>query len=1174
MPVIPVSAPVHTTTSVISSPPDPVTPLERVQSNTHEAQEERVRLDNDLGDGSIVVGRHAATVRQERLDAEGKHFLEREASVAGDSIGLYARELGQEVAISFHGANIAAAEAIERGGGVLDVGSSILLGVTRQSELFDDPNYNIRLNPSQLKGVRDQLDERGVDYTSNVGIAAHAASSSFELSIILDKHDEFVERMSRLADAGASGLAVNIAGGMLDIDTLIAGGAVGKLSKLRLLAKLDAGVTAGKITKHEAALLGQRTTRIGNIVTGAEAGATTTAVGETFHAWADPNADVRDVLTAVAVGSALVGGIGAIIPTKSNTDIVSTIVNNRLLNNAYKTAKDAEPKKAAPVELDLEGSVGSAKPKGAGVDIRMSSEGAQLQMDKSEKYLDDNPDFEFALHDLDEFIEDTATPAQRLIQGAAQEAYKAIKKTPFITDFDRIIRDGGTVGKVLALKLLETPVGQLVNNNGGSAVANWVGRQASSRFAPNAANHYKVWAKDAGIKSMSKRNFFTGQIEFGRAIREYRAELQMDRVPANTHPAVLAASEDIDATYKFLLDQHQRYGTEGFEDVVYKKGHMSTDWSGPKAAAIELDVGSDVLIQTMKKGIMNKTPDMSDELAFRYATAIHRHMRSADLGNPMGMLGMTSENGVASLEGAIETSGSHIGTGMTPREMALKFLYKDGEGGTAKASRQKIDIDLSVPIPGTDKTLLDLQNNDVYATLDRAVRSQSRIAGLSSQDVQLREWEDMRAAAADEALATGRDVKAAVRAIDDVASMYSDGAVRGGAGRVVGRLNKLAILSFLPQLGVTQIAEAGVAMSVSGVRAWSHYAGMSVPTMIKGKDLGLLDSLTGIASYRGDHKLWVRTDQLDDVNLQDSKQFMQHVDMAMDQGTRALGHISGFYKVNELLHSVAALSMNDYMIKNILKGTQSRRLSSMGVDDEFRAVIQRYSDEGHIKFDKDGYVEDMGVEAWDANDLQLLQMITTRNMDQTVQKARPGEAHAWQYETMGALFSSLRTFTFTALHKQLIRTGRLADAESFNMLLATTGTAALAFTIKQTINGKTDQLGPEDIAKGALQWSALLSPALMAVDTAAYLTGADHLGGPFPLNQWKTQHGGLMSLPPGIAALNNQFKLGRIPLDLLDGEFDRQTYEALQGIPIIGRSYPAALFKQLPGLFAKDEPNN
>ena len=93
----------------------------------------------------------------------------------------------------------------------------------------------------------------------------------------------------------------------------------------------------------------------------------------------------------------------------------------------------------------------------------------------------------------------------------------------------------------------------------------------------------------------------------------------------------------------------------------------------------------------------------------------------------------------------------------------------------------------------------------------------------------------------------------------------------------------------------------------------------------------------------------------------------------------------------------------------------------------------------------------------------------------------------------------------------------------------------------------------------------------MAVDTAAYLTGADHVGGPFPLNHWKTQHGGLVSLPPGIAALNNQFKLGRVPLDLLDGDFDRQTYEALQGIPIIGRSYMSAVVGQLPDLFNEDK---
>jgi hypothetical protein len=180
-------------------------------------------------------------------------------------------------------------------------------------------------------------------------------------------------------------------------------------------------------------------------------------------------------------------------------------------------------------------------------------------------------------------------------------------------------------------------------------------------------------------------------------------------------------------------------------------------------------------------------------------------------------------------------------------------------------------------------------------------------------------------------------------------------------------------------------------------------------------------------------------------------------------------------------------------------------------------------------------------------------------MDQTVQKARKGEAHAWQYNTLGSLLSSLKSFTFTAAQKQLIRNARLADPEAFQMLIATTGTAGLAYSAKQVANGNIDRLSdPEYIAKGALNWSPLLSPALMALDPLAFLVGADKIpGSPLPFNDWRYGHQGLISLPAGITAMNHMAGLGRLPADLVDGGgLDRDTINAIKALPVVGRSYP------------------
>lgn len=838
------------------------------------------------------------------------------------------------------------------------------------------------------------------------------------------------------------------------------------------------------------------------------------------------------------------------------------------INNVYGSKRD--PNFIAELTPDPEGSVGATSLTGSEI---LETTGEAVELEKAHTFLDAHPETG-VLVDLEDIVDAGSSGAQRIVQQAAQHMYAGIRKTPFISDFDRIVKDGGVIGQMLAGKgLLESPVGQFINNKGASAVQIDIQHQAGSMYAPNKHALYSAWAKDQNINPMSARGVLYGQVEFGKEVQKYRAHIGRGTTDPNTHPSIIAASEDLDNTFKFLLDRNKHHGTDGFEDVEWLDGYSPTKWDGTKSAVFENMVGTERLVQSLKRGIMAKTPDMDENLAFIYASAVHSHLKDQSLGSPVGSLMTVSNDGKATLERAITAGNLHEGTGLTPAELVDRVMFNT-DRGTAKTSRRKINIDLLEPIEGSDgATLLDLLDNNLYATVDRTVRAQSKIAALSSQDIQLRDFDDMARAAATQATAEGRDISKSVLAIRDTESFWGEGAFRGGAGPIVGRLNKLAVLQFLPQLGVTQTAEAGVAMGVAGVRAYSHYMGKSLPNVLKGMDNDLLNSMHGIKDWRGDHTLFAGLDQLDDINFQTASPFLKTMDAAMDNGMKALGHVSLFYKVNHMLQSVAALSMQDYMIKNIVKGKQSRRLASMGVDDEYRKLILAKVDDGSISFSPEGYLENIKVESWTPDEAFLLRSITRRNIDQTVQKSRPGQAHAWQYDGIGALLSSLRTFTFTAAQMQLIRTARLADVESLGMLLATTATAGLAVTAKLLINGRTDELDLEHIGVGALQWSALLSPALMGVDALSYVTGMDHIGSPFPASSGYGRYGasGLLSLPPGLSAANNTLNLGRVPLDLLsDGEMSSEAISALRSIPIVGRSYPSALIQQLPGLLGAE----
>lgn len=827
------------------------------------------------------------------------------------------------------------------------------------------------------------------------------------------------------------------------------------------------------------------------------------------------------------------------------------------INNLRDDVAGTRTKYTSP-EIDLENSAGAASAGRPGEVFQTQSSGDIQNMVWD--FFDDNPELDAAFRGLEEFVDPDATFPARVSQRLAERAYEGIRNTPFISDYDRLVKDGGIVGRYLAYHTLDSPVGQIVNNRSAMATGDLIHRQAATEYAPNAAHHFDAWARDQGIRRVSKRYVWDGHLEFGREIQRYRETIHSGKTPdPNTHPSVIKASDDLDRAYIKALDNNKRYGVEGFEDVEFVSGYTPRKWRGDKFAEVEAKagIGSERVVQALKEGIMNKTPDMDEQTAFIYANAIRRSAKNSELASPVGNLMTVNSQGQAALEQAILDMGL-VADVDEATEMARKILFKDSERGTVKSSRRRINIDMTTPIGGTDKTLLDLVDNDVYAITDRAIRGQSNHAAMASIGIQNRDRELWLRAAMDEAEQSGRDPIKAQRAVNDMFNMFGEGAF-GNMDPNAGRLNKLAILSFLSQLGITQMAEAGVAMGVGGIRAWTHYAGKSLPDMVKGKDPELMNALWGSNSYAADHRLWVSTDHLDDVNLEDAPNFMRTVDRAMDKGMRGMGYISGFYKVNEFLHSTAALTMNNYMVRSIMDGKNAKRLATMGVDDEFAAIIKDKASKGFIKFNDEGFVTDMGVENWHPDELDLLRVVTRRNMDQTVQKARKGEAHAWQYNTIGSLFSSLKSFTFTAAQKQLIKNARLSDPEAFQMLLTTTGTAALAYTAKQVVNGNFDRLDdPEYLAKGALNWSPLLSPMMMAVDPLAFALGADKIpGSPLPFNDWRYGHQGLISLPAGITALNQLAGGLRIPSDILDGGgLDRDSINALKALPVIGRSYP------------------
>lgn len=789
--------------------------------------------------------------------------------------------------------------------------------------------------------------------------------------------------------------------------------------------------------------------------------------------------------------------------------------------------------------------------------------------DWADDVLDDNPALDAIYRryeegeyqeGLGEFVSSQSTGIERVSQQVGEKMLNGIRKTHLISDYDNAFFSS-KIGRALAFKLYESPIGQVVNNRSADAIGVDLNKRAAAMYAPKVDPLMQQWARDTGSGKFS----FMPKVrrQFGEEVSRYRAAVNAGRADELTdvHPAVKEASDDLDMAYEFILNESKAKGVEGFEDIEFTPGYVPRRWKQSKLDDIirEPGVTRASIINDLRTAIARKNSDLDPDSVNLLARAIMRHLDSNEP-NPVGSLGNVNALGREQLENTLRDMGYNEETaGVSLRDRVDSILFTDSERGMAKRSRRRIDLDMTTPISGTQRTLLDLTDNDVYAITDQTVRGQANLAALASVGIQQRQRDMFIAAAKSDARINGKDPEKAAKAIDDMFGYFDETAFQAGNGRFGRRMNKLARLVYLPQLGVTQAAEIGVAMGVVGLRSYSRFAGKSIQESLKGTSGEMMDSIYGAGKYVADHREFVSFGDLDEIDINTSGKYIKLLDRAMDNGSRAMGYISGFYKANEYLHTWAAMSMNDYMVKAIRDGKLSRRLDSMGVDQEFRDIVKARIDDGSIKFDDEGYVADMGVENWTADERYLLRTVTRRNMDQTVQKPRRGDGHAWMYTEMGSLIGSLKSYVFTAAQKQLVRGLYHADAETAQTMLAGLVSAGLAYTAKQMINGNTENLDAKSIAVGAINWSSMLSPVMMAADPLAYVMGLDKVpGSPLPFNEWRYGASGLISVP-GLNAINDFVNIGRLPADLLDfdGELDAKTEKGIKAIPVIGRSYPS-----------------
>lgn len=612
---------------------------------------------------------------------------------------------------------------------------------------------------------------------------------------------------------------------------------------------------------------------------------------------------------------------------------------------------------------------------------------------------------------------------------------------------------------------------------------------------------------------------------------------------------------------------------DGFDQVPQSRGYTPYKWSGAKITELEksgratrkdIEAG---LAQSYRAAGMAMGKD-ADAVA---KAVVHRAVtKEADM--DMSVMSLLTGDGKDFLR------ESMLMTGMKEAEVDILLDRLTGsQHNRSKESFAKTrnDVDMAGVIrtsDGSDLRIVDLMDNDLHGVWQRYSRQMSGSAALARHGItnraKRREFIDaMRA----EQRALGEEPMSA-ELLEAMMSHFNAGPVNGfamgqtneGIG-VLALAKRITNLSLLEKLGVTQLAETGVAIAQNGLGNWLSRGPMAIfDKQLKAGNQVLLDDMAYLTGELGqEHWHFAPWLDLDETTNADRAGWLQAANKMSSAGSFIQGYTSAFNQVRSFQQRTVALGVTDKVFREIKlaldegrdldAGTQAR-FSDMGLQPDDIQALEGLVNNGTIEFITRGrstFVNRLNTDKWTPEMGATFAGAITRNMNQIVQKAMAGEQDAWMHTHAGSVLMHLKTFPLLAIQKQVVRNAKFMDKQAMAIVLYGLATAAVASKIRDTLDGK--ERTPLETAKQAFNYSNMTGFIPMIYDPMMTLIGMDEARinqfGPF--NDWT---------PPVLNMLNSTMRLPGAIANTATGEADWYDQQALKAIPFAGTYVLSRMF--------------
>ena len=764
-----------------------------------------------------------------------------------------------------------------------------------------------------------------------------------------------------------------------------------------------------------------------------------------------------------------------------------------------------------------------------------------------------------------------------------------------------MINSDNPVYQKLAVMLMEDPSGKVRKNTTAATLQN--------SYTYEFGRHVKMFDEAARKYFKDEQGLSMWDAEFGNAKnweQEFYRMVQLelhDRKYGRTSNATPSVKEAADAMGKFYeMDVNIGKGRsnelpiEAYKDIEVDPTYAPQQWSGRQMQELMETARKTGGAAAYNRTRLNIIKTIEDEYARLhplidpkdrkiYATAVFDRATTTRKNIGRDLLGLLQGDEGGIVRAALARNG------IAPAEMdrVLEALIGSRDAKARPGhTQERIDVDFG-SVSSSGIRMIDLLDNDIKDQMMKRMSRTSGQAALARQGIgskiEFEKWigaakafdetrgkridnSGTRAAPINDSL--GARGQALADKLDDsldeatdaselgeaLWSYFSGGAVAGGISPAYARIRKVTQLALMNQLGLTSIAEFGPIAANAGWHRFRDHISDELRSQLNKIDSPLMGELKHMAFFVPEEVMFNPRFNHESEKLASSGEVMSKLDKILNRGQQLQGAISGFYKVREMQQRVALTSTVARIFEGLQKADAQfspQRLADMGFENT--AVFQKYINNGMVQFDANGNLVKLSMDQWDYDDVQYFRNGMTRTVNQLVQKALTGESNLLFHKDGAAqLFWQLKSFPLLAMEKQFNRNMRLGDSVTRMTFINGLIFAGIAYSARQLVNARGDNLTPEKIARGALNYSNMTGWLPMWVDPVAAMLGLQD----FNASGYSSQGmGSVVSIPAAFSVADRLFQLPGSAAKVAGNQFGWAEYtnddiRNLQMVPIVG----------------------